>query len=844
MGYTRQLGQLAYLITFDGSGNITVPAALTQGSVTSSMLKADSSGKLVAAVAGTDFVAPAGLSAYVPTTRTITINGTSYDLSADRSWSIVSGVSSFNTRTGSITLLDTDVTGALGYTPVTNARTLTINGTTYDLSANRSWTIVAGLSSFNTRTGDITLLDTDVTGALGYTPVTNARTITINGTTYDLSANRTWVVDTSSVTTRVIQKFTATSLQTTFTITGGYTVGMVDVFLNGIKLDNATEFTASNGSTVVLALGAATGDIVEVYKYGGQFIANNTLRQSTLFTTTAGQTTFTVNYSVGFVDVFYNGSKLDSSEFTATNGTSIVLGTACVLNDKVEVVAYNYTVGAFTGVGGSGTTNYISKWTASGTLGNSLIFDNGTNVGIGTSSPTQKLTIGGTTDAYINFAPTSFRNFIIGSDTLGFIVYDNNASAYRMVLNSSGNLGIGTSSPTDYSGYTTLHINGKSGAAGGLLRLTAFNDSSSVNIYAANGINFNTTSAVPFIFLTQDTERMRITSSGNVGIGTSNPNSEASATNLVVRGVSGKTNGWVQSLSYDGLSSIAFYSGASQADNPSIIYLKDLRFGRAADSGTAGYVELMRLTNSGNLIVGQENGATTTAKITSYLGNSNITGTNDGFRMQAYSYSNASRNTIAWGQDSQNLTLARFGLEWNSGTSQMNFVWRDMYNVSSGTTENMRLTGAGHLQIPNQPYFKYGIGDRTITSTVRFGTDWSFPVLTSRDSIDSSHFNKANGRFTAPVAGVYVFGCTIMRNATAGSGPIDFQIVKNEPNPIGQSSSSTWGRGYAGSYSTDYQQTTIVVTIKLAANDYVALDFSGNMSTYGDDSWFYGYLLG
>jgi hypothetical protein len=43
------------------------------------------------------------------------------------------------------------------------------------------------------------------------------------------------------------------------------------------------------------------------------------------------------------------------------------------------------------GVSGSGTTNYVSKFTASGTIGNSQIFDNGTNVGIGTSSPTAKL---------------------------------------------------------------------------------------------------------------------------------------------------------------------------------------------------------------------------------------------------------------------------------------------------------------------------------------------------------------------------------------------------------------------------------------------------------------------
>ena len=96
---------------------------------------------------------------------------------------------------GYITGIDSSaVTTALGYTPVTNARTLTINGTTYDLSANRTWSIEAGVSSFNTRTGAITLTSGDVTGALGYTPVTNARTLTINGTAYDLSADRSWTI--------------------------------------------------------------------------------------------------------------------------------------------------------------------------------------------------------------------------------------------------------------------------------------------------------------------------------------------------------------------------------------------------------------------------------------------------------------------------------------------------------------------------------------------------------------------------------------------------------------------------------------------------------------------------
>ena len=59
--------------------------------------------------------------AFTPQARTLTINGTTYDLSADRSWTIASGVTSFNTRTGAVTLTSSDVTGALGYTPANGA---------------------------------------------------------------------------------------------------------------------------------------------------------------------------------------------------------------------------------------------------------------------------------------------------------------------------------------------------------------------------------------------------------------------------------------------------------------------------------------------------------------------------------------------------------------------------------------------------------------------------------------------------------------------------------------------------------------------------------------------------
>ena len=60
----------------------------------------------------------------------------------------------------------------------------------------------------------------------------------------------------------------------------------------------------------------------------------------TVFTATAGQTTFTMNYVVGAIDVYRNGVKLAPADFTATNGTSIVLANGCTVGDTVEVISY------------------------------------------------------------------------------------------------------------------------------------------------------------------------------------------------------------------------------------------------------------------------------------------------------------------------------------------------------------------------------------------------------------------------------------------------------------------------------------------------------------------------
>ncbi len=59
------------------------------------------------------------------------------------------------------------------------------------------------------------------------------------------------------------------------------------------------------------------------------------------YTATGGQTTVSVTYDAGFVDVYLNGVKLlAGTDFTATSGTAIVLASGATAGDIVDIVAY------------------------------------------------------------------------------------------------------------------------------------------------------------------------------------------------------------------------------------------------------------------------------------------------------------------------------------------------------------------------------------------------------------------------------------------------------------------------------------------------------------------------
>ena len=72
-------------------------------------------------------------------------------------------------------------------------------------------------------------------------------------------------------------------------------------------------------------------------------------KTDTTITATEGQTTFNVGYQVGYVDVYLNGVRLSQTEFTATNGTQIVLSSGASAGDIFDAVEYKkYVVGITT----------------------------------------------------------------------------------------------------------------------------------------------------------------------------------------------------------------------------------------------------------------------------------------------------------------------------------------------------------------------------------------------------------------------------------------------------------------------------------------------------------------
>jgi hypothetical protein len=249
--------------------------------------------------------------------------------------------------TGTTVTATTFVGSGASLTSIPNAAlvnsAITINGTSTSLGG-----------SINVGTVTSVTGTAPVVSSGGATPAISMPVATSTVSGYLSSTDWNTFNNKSNVTTSYTRtSFTATASQTTFTVT--YTVGYIEVFLNGVLL-NGADYTATNGTTVVLSIGAASGDIIET-------IAYNT---SAVYVPTIGTITSASTITPVSANAQYNVTALAVTATVAIPSGSPADGQKLMIrikdNGTAQTLNWTTTSGGYRVIGTTlPTTTVISK---------------------------------------------------------------------------------------------------------------------------------------------------------------------------------------------------------------------------------------------------------------------------------------------------------------------------------------------------------------------------------------------------------------------------------------------------------------------------------------------------
>jgi len=136
------------------------------------------------------------------------------------------------------------------------------------------------------------------------------------------------------------------------------------VAISGVVQDPSTYSVSGTTLTFSAAPPSGTGNISARYLgIPASGVTTTAYRTQTEFTATAGQTTFTPpSYTVGFIEVFRNGVLLGSADYTATNGTTVVLTTGATAGDLITTISFyvSSVLNAIPATAGSVGSTYLA----------------------------------------------------------------------------------------------------------------------------------------------------------------------------------------------------------------------------------------------------------------------------------------------------------------------------------------------------------------------------------------------------------------------------------------------------------------------------------------------------
>ena len=372
---------------------------------------------------------------------------------------------------GAISLTVTGNSGASTYSSGTGV----LNVPTYTLAGLGGITasFLSGTSgiSYNSTTGVISYSGTVYTDASIRALFSGGTGISYNSSTGAISYSGTVYTD-SSVRALISMTTTGDSGASTYNNTTGV-INVPNYTLAGLGGISLTSLSGGTGITYNNTTGAIS--------YSGTVYTDASVRAliSATGAVSYNNTTGVISLSGG------NLTEATSSVLTITGGTGAVIGAGTSIQVKqasssVSGFLSSTDWSTFNGKASalSGTTNYVAKFTSSTAIGNSVIYDDGTNVGISTSSPNAKLHVGAGSQTAVNLANTKI--IVANSGNSG------RAALLTLANDSSGNL-----------------IEGQFESSG---------DSAEARIIFGSSTNH------PLTFRTNNTERMRITSAGTVEV--------------------------------------------------------------------------------------------------------------------------------------------------------------------------------------------------------------------------------------------------------------------------------------------------------------------------------------